>query len=225
MDYHGWYDKNKIVLKEIQNSQYMACMNPTAGSFNITPRMQQRFVTFAVQMPSKEVIRTVFSQIIEGHLSSFDPDVSKYGGKITDALIELHGAVANTFLPSAVKFHYQWNLRELSNVTQGVCRALPEFYTNPVTLCRLWIHEAERVFGDRMVHQTDITKFDEMRVAVTKKYFADENQEEIEARPISYNAFMKFDSNDEGAFCGARRTKSSTRRWWKSCTSTTSPTR
>ena len=201
VDYHGWYDKNKIVLKEIQNSQYMACMNPTAGSFNITPRMQRHFVTFAVQMPSKDVIRTVFSQIIEGHLSSFDPDVSKYGGKITDAMIELHGAVANTFLPSAVKFHYQWNLRELSNVTQGVCRALPEFYTNPVTLCRLWIHEAERVFGDRMVHQTDITKFDEMRVAVTKKYFADENQEEIEARPISYNAFMKFDSNDEGAFC------------------------
>ena len=201
VDYHGWYDKNKIVLKEIQNSQYMACMNPTAGSFNITPRMQRHFVTLAVQMPGKDVIRSVFAQIIEGHLSSFDPDVGKYAGKITDALIELHGSVANTFLPSAVKFHYQWNLRELSNVTQGICRALPEFYANPVTLCRLWIHEVERVFSDRMVHQTDITKFDEMRVAVTKKYFADENQEEVEARPISYNAFMKFDSNDEGAFC------------------------
>uniref|UniRef100_A0A7S0GLB7 Dynein heavy chain n=1 Tax=Micromonas pusilla TaxID=38833 RepID=A0A7S0GLB7_MICPS len=201
VDYHGWYDKNKIVLKEIKNSQYMACMNPTAGSFNITPRMQRHFVTLAVQMPGKDVIRSVFAQIIEGHLSSFDPDVGKYGSKITDALIELHGSVANTFLPSAVKFHYQWNLRELSNVTQGICRALPEFYANPVTLCRLWIHEVERVFSDRMVHQTDIAKFDEMRVAVTKKYFADENQEEVEQRPISYNAFMKFDSNDEGAFC------------------------
>jgi dynein heavy chain len=201
VDYHGWYDKNKIVLKEIKNSQYMACMNPTAGSFNITPRMQRHFVTLAVQMPGKDVIRSVFAQIIEGHLSSFDPDVGKYGSKITDALIELHGSVANTFLPSAVKFHYQWNLRELSNVTQGICRALPEFYANPVTLCRLWIHEVERVFSDRMVHQVDITKFDEMRVAVTKKYFADENQEEVEQRPISYNAFMKFDSNDEGAFC------------------------
>ena len=201
VDYHGWYDKTKIVLKEIQNAQYMACMNPTAGSFNITPRMQRHFVTLAVQMPSKEVVRSVFAQIIEGHLSSFDTDVSKYASKLTDASIELHALVANTFLPSAVKFHYQWNLRELSNVTQGLCRALPEFFTNPLTLCRLWIHECERVFGDRMVHQADITKFDEMRLGVTKKYFADENQEEMEARPISYNAFMKFDSNDEGAFC------------------------
>jgi hypothetical protein len=32
-------------------------MNPTAGSFNITPRMQRHFVTFAVQMPSADIVR------------------------------------------------------------------------------------------------------------------------------------------------------------------------
>eukprot|EP00227_Mantoniella_beaufortii_P011774 CAMPEP_0197579874 /NCGR_PEP_ID=MMETSP1326-20131121/3768_1 /TAXON_ID=1155430 /ORGANISM="Genus nov. species nov., Strain RCC2288" /LENGTH=4505 /DNA_ID=CAMNT_0043143449 /DNA_START=243 /DNA_END=13760 /DNA_ORIENTATION=+ len=200
VDYHGWYDKTKIVLKEVQNSQYTACMNPTAGSFNITPRMQRHFVTFAVQMPSKEVIRSMFAQIIEGHLRNFDPDVAKYGPRIADASIELHGLVANTFLPSAVKFHYQWNLRELSNITQGICRTASEFYNNPANLCRLWVHEVERVFSDRMVNANDITKFDEMRVTVTKKYFEDQDMEVIEARPISFNAFMQFDSNDKGAY-------------------------
>jgi dynein heavy chain len=178
----------------------MASMNPTAGSFNITPRMQRHFVTFAVQMPSKDVIRSMFAQIIEGHLRSFDPDVSKYASRIAEASIELHGLVANNFLPSAVKFHYQWNLRELSNITQGICRTLAEFYTNPLTMCRLWIHEVERVFSDRMVHQSDITKFDEMRVTVTKKYFEDQDMEVVETRPISYNAFMQFDSNEVGAY-------------------------
>ena len=47
----------KIILKEVTNTQYCACMNPTAGSFNITPRMQRHFVTFAVQMPSADIIR------------------------------------------------------------------------------------------------------------------------------------------------------------------------
>ncbi len=57
VDYHGWYDKVKIQLKEIINCQMAACMNPTAGSFNITPRMQRHYVTFAVQMPSSEISR------------------------------------------------------------------------------------------------------------------------------------------------------------------------
>lgn len=47
----------KIVLKEVTNTQYCACMNPTAGSFTITPRMQRHFVTFAVQMPTTDIVR------------------------------------------------------------------------------------------------------------------------------------------------------------------------
>ena len=37
--------------------QYVACMNPTAGSFTITPRLQRHFATFAVQMPSTDIVR------------------------------------------------------------------------------------------------------------------------------------------------------------------------
>lgn len=66
------YDKVKIVLKEIINSQYTACMNPTAGSFNITPRMQRQFVTLAVQMPGPEIVRSVYFQILDGHMNGFD---------------------------------------------------------------------------------------------------------------------------------------------------------
>ena len=47
----------KIVLKEIADTQIVACMNPTAGSFTITPRMQRHFCTFSVQMPSMANVR------------------------------------------------------------------------------------------------------------------------------------------------------------------------
>lgn len=36
------YDRNKLTLKDIRNCQYVACMNPTAGSFTIDPRLQVR---------------------------------------------------------------------------------------------------------------------------------------------------------------------------------------
>lgn len=34
------YDRSKLQLKEIHNVQYVSCMNPTAGSFTINPRLQ-----------------------------------------------------------------------------------------------------------------------------------------------------------------------------------------
>lgn len=40
MDYKHWYDRTKLTLKEIHNVMYVSCMNPTAGSFTINPRLQ-----------------------------------------------------------------------------------------------------------------------------------------------------------------------------------------
>lgn len=49
MDYKHWYDREKLALKDILNCQFVACMNPTAGSFTITPRLQRHFCSFAVK--------------------------------------------------------------------------------------------------------------------------------------------------------------------------------
>ena len=40
IDYGCWYDRAKMTIKNIGNSQYLACMNPTAGSFLINPRLE-----------------------------------------------------------------------------------------------------------------------------------------------------------------------------------------
>ena len=42
LDYGHWYDRQKLILKEIHNTQYVSCMNPTAGSFTINSRLQVR---------------------------------------------------------------------------------------------------------------------------------------------------------------------------------------
>ncbi|TPP62234.1 Dynein beta chain ciliary [Fasciola gigantica] len=40
IDHSHWYDRTKLTLKEIHNTQYVACMNPTSGSFTIDSRLQ-----------------------------------------------------------------------------------------------------------------------------------------------------------------------------------------
>lgn len=62
----------------------------------------------------------MYIAIIEGHLSqgTFEPVVARLGPTLVDATLELHTAMTNTFLPSAMRFHYQFTLRELSAVAQ-----------------------------------------------------------------------------------------------------------
>ena len=69
----------------------------------------------------------MYGSILGGHLESadFDAPIKRLGMKLIDAALDLHAAVANSFLPSAVKFHYQFNLRELSNITEARRRVHP----------------------------------------------------------------------------------------------------
>ena len=59
---------------------------------------------------------------------------------------------------------------------QGLLRMTKDYYREPVKVVRLWVHECERVLADRMINDTDMTKFNEFRVTVTKKYFDEVNQ-------------------------------------------------
>jgi hypothetical protein len=56
---------------------------------------------------------------------------------------------------------------------------------------RLWVHECERVFRDRMVSDTDMAKFDEFRSSVTKKFFEDLGLQAVEERPLLFTSFMQ----------------------------------
>ena len=62
----------------------------------------------------------MYAAIIGGHLGQggFEVEVVRLGPSLVDATLDLHAAVANTFLPSATKFQYQFNLRELSAIAQ-----------------------------------------------------------------------------------------------------------
>ncbi|GCB64021.1 hypothetical protein scyTo_0000226, partial [Scyliorhinus torazame] len=64
IDYKHWYDRQKLTLKEIHNCQFISCMNPTAGSFTINPRLQRHFTVFAVNFPSADSMEMIYSKIL-----------------------------------------------------------------------------------------------------------------------------------------------------------------
>ncbi|XP_075759566.1 dynein axonemal heavy chain 9 isoform X2 [Pelodiscus sinensis] len=178
MDYGHWYDRNKLSLKEIMNVQYVSCMNPTAGSFTINPRLQRHFSVFALSFPGSEALSTIYSVILTEHLrrGSFSGPVQKSSQQLTHLALGLHQKVAATFLPTAVKFHYIFSLRDISNIFQGILFSTPECLKVPQDLVKLYLHESNRVYRDKMVEERDFSTFDSMQLEMAKKSY-----EEMEA--------------------------------------------
>lgn len=124
IDYGHWYDRNKLSLKDIHNCQYVACMNPTSGSFTINPRLQRHFCVFAVSYPGTESVTMIYSSILAQHFTNaeqkFNIAVTRLTPNIVAATIALHNKITQIFLPTAVKSHYIFNLRDMSNVFQVI---------------------------------------------------------------------------------------------------------
>jgi len=93
----------KITLKEINKVQYVACMNPTAGSFVIDPRLQRHFAVFAIGFPGGDALQTIYHTILKQHLASqihhFPSNVQRIVPSIIYSALTLHQKVASNFLP------------------------------------------------------------------------------------------------------------------------------
>ena len=63
-----------------------------------------------------------------------------------------------------------------AHLVQGLCRMTAAQFKDAESCVRLWIHECERVFADRLISEADIAKFTDLRVNTTKKFFANFKQ-------------------------------------------------
>jgi dynein heavy chain, axonemal len=158
-DYEHWYDKNKLALKDIKNTQLVAAMNPTAGSFIVNPRLQRHFWLLAVGFPEQSSLSTIYSAYLNKHFSKFQGTIQAEIAPVIKATLSLHAEVERNFRKTAANFHYEFNVRHLTNVFQGLLTAKPEAIKGPDNFIKLWVHEAERIYGDRLVNSADLLKY------------------------------------------------------------------
>jgi len=112
---------------------------------------------------------TVYQTFLDGHLQNFSEDVKNHGNNLIKAALGLHTLVSNTFRKTATNFFYEFNMRHISSVFQGLLAASPETTDE---LVRLWLHESERVYGDRLVSTEDVSKYNTLAQAQCKKVFS-----------------------------------------------------
>jgi dynein heavy chain len=175
MEYKRWFDRVKLGPINIQDCQYIAAMNPTAGSFYVNPRLQRHFVTMAMDLPGATSMLTIFTTYLEGHLKKFPEEVRAVSANLIQGAMEVHALVIQAFRKSAINFHYEFNLRHLQNVFQGLLMSTAKNFKDPSKFVLLWCHESERIYGDRLVNKTDNAKFKDIIKTTAKKKFSSFN--------------------------------------------------
>jgi len=172
-DYEHWYDRGKWLLKDVKNTQYLACMNPTAGSFSVNPRLQRHFWLLAIPFPEQNSLTTIYSTFLNKHFSkNFKPSILEQIMPIIKAALTLHSDVEKNFRKTAVNFHYEFNVRHLTNIFQGLLMAQPQAIKEPDQIVKLWIHESERIYGDRLVNYEHLNTYKALMGDLAKRTFA-----------------------------------------------------
>ena len=81
--------------------------------------------------------------------------VQELAKPITDATIELYQRIVRDLPPTPSKFHYIFNLRDLSRIYHGLFTTLPDRYQERGVFVRVWRNECLRVFYDRLTNDKD----------------------------------------------------------------------
>jgi dynein heavy chain len=113
-DYGHWYDRNKLSTKEIAHTQYLCCMNPTAGSFFVNPRLQRHFWHLSISFPESTSLYTIYNNFASGHFNKcFKGSVQEIVSYIIKAAISMHPIMVSSFRKTAANFHYEFSIRHI----------------------------------------------------------------------------------------------------------------
>uniref|UniRef100_A0A9L0IQP0 Dynein axonemal heavy chain 10 n=1 Tax=Equus asinus TaxID=9793 RepID=A0A9L0IQP0_EQUAS len=151
------YDRGKeLNCKSVRDLGFLAAMGKAGGGRNeVDPRFISLFNVFNVPFPSEESLHLIYSSILKGHTSVFHESIVAVSDKLTFCTLALYKNIVQDLPPTPSKFHYIFNLRDLSRVFNGLVLTNPERFQTVTQMVRVWRNECLRVFHDRLINETD----------------------------------------------------------------------
>ena len=119
------------------------------------PRFISLFSVFNVTFPTDESLKKIYSSILSGHLQPFGKEIKALVDNITRSTLDVYTAIVGDLPPTPSKFHYIFNLRDLSRIYQGLCQSTIDRFETQAKFVRLWRNECLRVFYDRLISAAD----------------------------------------------------------------------
>lgn len=180
MEFGGFYflDRDKRGdFKRIEGLQYIAAMgHPGGGRNDIPNRLKSKFLLFNMVLPSNVSADNIYGSILRARFNAkqgMEQGIINLSRLLTQATISVWARVQKSMLPTPARFHYIFNMRELSRVFQGIMETPVEVIINEGRLVSLWRHECTRVFADKLARPQDKQSIDKVVQEYASEHFGE----------------------------------------------------
>jgi dynein heavy chain len=188
---------------------------PGGGRNDIPPRLKRHFFSINMTPPSVRSIENIYGEILKALFNpkKYSADIIGMRQLLVDATIGIWDATKKRLLPTPAKFHYNFTIRELAGVFQGICgvaqkheykviqsqSAVKSKMRPELFLIALWRHECDRTFLDKLISNSDKKVFGDLLDRVTKEKYRDQlglDDEQL-MTDFLFADFMREDELDE----------------------------
>lgn len=199
MDMKGFYSLEKPgEFTNIVDVQYFGAMGiPGGGRNDIPQRLKRQFCVFNVNLPDNDSIDKIFRTVGEGHYNvkrGFLPNVRALIKRIIPLTRLLWSNTRNKLLPTPAKFHYVFNLRDLSRIWQGMVSTLSTVITSEDSMIELWKHECMRVFSDRFTIVADKEWFNTELISLIRSELGEDYVDMAKSNPGKFKQHRNVDN-------------------------------
>ena len=195
MDHGGWYDLESKEFNNFKGIQFVACMGPPGGGRSaITQRYLRHYHKIYIETFGSESMTTIYSTILDWFFSKqsepFTRQITTMKNNLIAATLYIFHKASTELLPTPAKIHYIYNLRDVSKVFQGLSRASSIAIKDQIQMIKLWVHECQRVFQDRLINSQDRDFFDLVIKESVKKFFNHEADHILSNKSLLFADFF-----------------------------------
>ncbi|CDJ52734.1 Dynein heavy chain, related [Eimeria brunetti] len=155
VEYGGFFERSRFQFIHVEDtSTVLAGATDVAGT-KTDMRLLRHFNILFQDEFSSEDKKHIFTQVVRGTWARSLPALHSCSEDIIEATVAAYERITAHLLPTPLKCHYTFTTRDISRALEVMLMADTSKLKTKADIARLWLHEMQRQFGDRLVSIED----------------------------------------------------------------------